>query len=326
MIIGLHAGCAEAPPARACPRADRPAGTPIGVTGRVLRWAALRSQRRSPFHQREGLQRTLDARTYDAWRAASLRDQLTSHFDAQRLRGKTVLDFGCGTGELSLDLVRTHACRNVVGVDLSAQSLERASAKRADLPPEQRSSVRFVHAVDDRPLDVPDNSVDYVCCFDVIEHIPSIDDAAAQWRRVLKPRGEVWIWWSPWRGPYGHHVESLIPLPWFHLVVRPETIFAVCADIYDDPSFRPRTWDIDPKTKAKRPNKWRAARSFEPFLNRLTRRQFERSVRDSGLAIVERRTHGFGSSRWSRATRPFKWTPLLGECLVSCYTYRLCRP
>lgn len=190
MTIGLHAGYAEAPPAGACTHADRPAGTPIGVTGWLLRWAALRSRRRSPFHHGEGLQRTLDARTYDAWRAASLRDQLAAHFDAQRLRGKTVLDFGCGTGELSLDLMRTWACRNVVGVDLSGRSLERASAKLADLPPEQRSFVRFVHAVDDRPLDVPDNSVDYVCCFDVVEHIPSIDDAAAQWRRVLKPHGK----------------------------------------------------------------------------------------------------------------------------------------
>ena len=133
----------------------------------------------------------------------------------------------------------------------------------------------------------------------------------------------MWIWWSPWRGPYGHHVESLIPLPWIHLVFRPRTVFAVCAALYDDPGFVPRTWDIDPATGAKHPNKWRTTTSYEPFLNRLTRGRFERTVCGQGLTIAHRETHGFGRSRGARVMRALTRLPVFGECFASFFIYRL---
>ncbi|NOS99270.1 MAG: hypothetical protein HOP29_01430, partial [Phycisphaerales bacterium] len=125
--------------------------------------------------------------------------------------------------------------------------------------------------------------------------------------------------------PYGHHLESLLPLPWVHLWFAPKTLFAACAEIYDDPTFVPRIWDRDPVTGGRRPNKWRATESFEPFLNKLTRRDFESAVSRAGFAIAERRAHGFAGSTPARATRPLTRVPVVGECFVSFYTYRLVR-
>lgn len=308
---------------------------PIGVTAnepvrecrgpveRALLWAAKRAMKRSAFHLGDGIARTTDAKAYDDWRANSLIAQLTDHFDQSRLAGKDVLDFGCGSGELTTKLVERFGARSAVGVDLSKKSLARAEAKRNELAEENRAKLRFDRATDPKRIDLPGESIDIICCFDVLEHIPSVRETVAEWRRVLRPGGSVWIWWSPWRGPYGHHVESLVPLPWVHLLASPKTIFRVCADIYDDPEFVPRHWDCDAETGERRPNKWRGHERFEPFLNKLTRRQFERIVREEGLSVQHRLTKGFQGSPASRATNALTILPILGECFVSYFTYEL---
>jgi SAM-dependent methyltransferase len=174
-------------------------------------------------------------------------------------------------------------------------------------------------------LPLPSESVDLICCFDVVEHIPDFGAIAEEWRRVLRPEGKVWVWWSPWRGPYGHHLESLIPLPWIHLIVPERTIFGTCAELYDDPKYVPRKWDVDPDARQKKPNKWRHTRSFYPFLNRLTRRGLERAVCRAGLRIRRREVHGFGGSRARRMTRGLLPIPFLGECVTSFFIYELVR-
>lgn len=302
---------------------DRPGRS---LSQQLLRAAARRAGKRSAFHHGEGIRRTTDLAVYDAWRADTLASQVTDHFDAVRLRDRDVLDFGCGSGELTVQLASHFGCRSVVGIDLDQAALHRAENKAACLSRQHKETIRFEIARDERRIELPDASVDLVCCFDVLEHIPHLEATVLEWRRVLRPGGEVWIWWSPWRGPYGHHVESLVPLPWVHLLVSARTIFAVCADIYDDPAFVPRHWDIDPATGSRRPNRWRGKSRYEPFLNRLTRRQFERIVRRSDLTLDQRKIHGFRGSRTARMTRPLTLLPGVGECFVSFFTYRLCKP
>jgi len=293
------------------------------LAARLLLATARWAQRRSPFHHGEGLRRTTDTAAYDRWRSDSLAVQLTDHFDPARLRSQDVLDFGSGSGELTLLVAERCKPRSVIGVDLSEEALARAERKAAERPQQVRGAVRFQLARDSRRIDLPDACVDFVLCFDVLEHVPHVDDTVSEWRRVLRPGGEVWIWWSPWRGPYGHHLESLIPLPWVHLLFRPRTIFSVCADLHDDPGFVPRHWDLDQHTGRKRLNKWRGREHFEPFLNRLTRTGFERIARRHGLLVVDRTTHGFRGSWPARATRPLTLLPGIGECFVSFFTYRL---
>jgi len=295
------------------------------LTRQLLLAAARRAGRRSAFHHGDGMERTTNVAAYDAWRSETLASQMADHFDTRRLRDRDVLDFGCGSGELTLQLASRFGCRGVRGIDMDRATLERAERKAAELPPQDQERIRFQLADDDRRIAVSDSSADVVCCFDVLEHIPHVAATVAEWRRVLRPGGEVWIWWSPWRGPYGHHVESLVPLPWVHLLVPARTIFAVCADIYDDPAFVPRHWDMDPATGGRRPNRWRGKGRYEPFLNRLTRRQFERVVRRSGLAIEARKIPGFHGSRAARMTRPLTLLPGAGEWFVSFFTYRLCK-
>lgn len=301
----------------------RPRRPPLNIAAPVLLRAARRAHRWSVFHQQEGLRRTADQSAYEAWRSQSLKQQLGSHFDTHLLRGKNVLDFGCGTGALAATLAAQFRCQSVVGIDLSTAAIQQAKSQLAGLSPELSNGLRFLVAHDDRRIHLPDESIDVICCFDVVEHIPHFDDTAAQWHRILRPGGQVWIWWSPWRGPFGHHVESLIPIPWVHLLFSPRTIFGVCAEIYDDPRFVPRIWDIDPRNGDKRPNKWRTMRSYQPFLNQLTRRRFEHQVRRCGLKITHCGVHPVAQSRIPRTAGLLTRAPLIGECFVSFFTYRL---
>jgi len=143
----------------------------------------------------------------------------------------------------------------------------------------------------------------------------------AEWRRLLRPEGQILIWWVPWLNPWGHHIESLIPIPWAHVFFSDKTLTRACARVYDLPEFEPRVWDLD-EDGAKKPNKWQAM-SRLPEVNRLTIRAFEHLARHSGLEIHERLIHGFSGGRLSRATRFMTRLPLLGEFFTACVTYRL---
>ncbi len=297
----------------------RKIGVLAGAVFRLSRLLRARMSRGSSEH----VAATSTEDRYRMWRQQELRQQLTDHFDVTRVRGRDVLDFGCGTGELSRMLCE-YGGRSVTGVDMSAEAIDKAN-RDATCERGTASSATFVHAHDNKRIPVEDDSSDLICTFDVLEHVPDIDAACCEWRRVLRRDGRVWIWWSPWRGPFGHHLSSLIPIPWVHLLLPQKTIFSACAAMYDDPAFVPRKWDIDPDTGQKKPNKWHDVESFEPFLNRLTRRSFERVVSRSGLKVLRRETHGFRGriSGWLSAV--LRKIPVIGDCFVSYYIYEVGR-
>lgn len=328
----------------------------LGLVESLLYRAAVAALRRSKVRRVDHVLRTCGAESYRAWRAQELGGQLRGWFDVDAVRGLSVLDFGCGTGELCC-LLSDCGARGVVGLDVSAEAIRNAqcgadvgsgsnragaiepvevNGLRNEPPPRvesrnspsesARPSVRFLHAEHTERIPCSDETFDLICCFDVLEHVQEVPAIVCEWRRVLRPGGRVWIWWSPWRGPFGHHLDSLIPLPWVHLVFPETMLFRICADVYDHPEFVPRRWDIDPATGTKKFNKWRQTTSFQPFLNKLTRKSFEESVRRAGLRITRRKINGFSGSAWSRLTRVLLPAPVLGDCFVSFYVYELNRP
>jgi SAM-dependent methyltransferase len=303
----------------------RKAGGSAALTfsGRLLYAAARWALRRATARHRERVERTTSESAYAAWRKRELTPQLTDHFDVARIRGRRIVDFACGAGELSLVLA-AHGAAHVTGVDVSADAIARAEAGLADANPILANRVDF-RVSDPQRIPLESDAVDVLCCFDALEHLADVESVTREWHRVLRPEGRVWIWWSPWRGPYGHHLDSLIPLPWIHLLFSERTTFSVCAEIYDDPGFIPRKWDIDPHSGAKKPNKWRHTTSFAPFLNRLTRGQFEQALHGEGLDILRRVVHGFSGSPLRRGTRWLLPIPGVGECFVSYYVYELAK-
>jgi len=117
--------------------------------------------------------------------------------------GRDVLDAGCGVGYGAALLSRAGA-RSVTGVDAFAAAV--LDARERD-----RHGNTFLLG-DLREIPLPDDSVDLVVCFEVIEHIEEQAQVLAELRRVLRPDGLLAIS-SPVPGRIDvenpHHVAEL---------------------------------------------------------------------------------------------------------------------
>lgn len=260
---------------------------------------------------------TFDRDAYQDWRKSELEEQFSGHFSAVDLAGKDVVDFGCGGGELSFVAAEMGA-RSVIGLEVEHSQYEmakgKADASSLDAPPQ------FFHSPDTKKIDRPDESADVILCFDVLEHILDYADIIPEWKRILRPGGRVLIWWMPYYHPWGHHVESLVPVPWAHAIFSDRTVINTCAKIYDMPLFKPRIWDLDSEGN-KKPNKW-LQMDVLPTLNKLTIRKFERICGDLGFGFRRREFHPISSSGPAKAmSSALISVPLTREFFTSVVIY-----
>ena len=133
---------------------------------------------------------------------------LKKHFD---LRGKDVLDFGCGMGYTSLWIAKEMGA-NVDGFDLDPNpiTVARELHKRHNIP-----GVRFeLRNIIESPID---KQYDFIMLNDVIEHIkeewiPGILNTLIN--RNLKEGGTIFFSYPPWEGPHASHLQRAIKIPW----------------------------------------------------------------------------------------------------------------
>jgi len=106
---------------------------------------------------------------------------------ADDVAGQTVLDVGCGFGWFELYAL-DHGVRRVIGVEPDDRQLETARRhlrdERAEFTAGSATSLPF-----------PDESVDTVVCWEVLEHLPPGSEPAAfaEFRRVLRPGGAFYL-------------------------------------------------------------------------------------------------------------------------------------
>lgn len=96
----------------------------------------------------------------------------------QELKGKKVLDVGCGTGRTIGDLKKAGA--KVVGVDPSEEMLKIAKKKFSDIE-------MIAGEIENLPCE--NESFDVVVALFVIAHLKTLDKAFREIYRVLKPGG-----------------------------------------------------------------------------------------------------------------------------------------
>jgi ubiquinone/menaquinone biosynthesis C-methylase UbiE len=271
-------------------------------------------------------ERTVDYETYGDWRNTSLTESFDVFSDAC-ITGKYVLDFGCGDGHLSLFLATEKQPAKVLGVDIGKTEINRAKdwLKKTTIP--QGINIDFVLGSKKR-LPVPDHSIDTLLAFDCLEHVMLPEEILTEWFRVLNPEGRCLIEWFPYKGPWGPHMEALIPIPWAHVLFGEQAMFRAAEAIYDLPEFIPRHWDLD-ENGNKKANKWRAWSSFQEqgYINKLGLRDFKKIATDTGFKIDRFEKHSFGGTFIRRNIGKLLMSiPLIGEYFVSHVIIELVKP
>jgi ubiquinone/menaquinone biosynthesis C-methylase UbiE len=113
------------------------------------------------------------------------------------------LEIGSGTGYFSLNLVQLGVIERLTATDISPGMLKRLSATAAEL------GVSGVGTVTTEAEQLPfeDASFDLVFGHAVLHHIPDLDRAFAEFRRVLRPGGMIAFAGEPSR--YGDRLAAL---------------------------------------------------------------------------------------------------------------------
>jgi SAM-dependent methyltransferase len=142
------------------------------------------------------------------------------------IRDRTVIDFGCGEGRETLDLVR-HGARKVIGLDIRKNVLDIAAARcRAE-------------GLDDRCEFVTSTGIpaDVIVSLDAFEHFGEPAEILANMYSLLKPGGIVITSFGPtWYHPLGGHLFSVFP--WAHLVFSEKALIRWRSHVRSDGATR----------------------------------------------------------------------------------------
>lgn len=101
----------------------------------------------------------------------------------ESIRGRTLLDIGCGTGRHTLRYAAAGA--RVTALDFSAGMLGQAQRKAG------AEDIRFIAHDLTQPLPLPDASFERAVCCLVMDHIPQPQALLGEIRRVLQPGGSL---------------------------------------------------------------------------------------------------------------------------------------
>lgn len=113
--------------------------------------------------------------------------------DGLTVKGKRILDIGCGSGAIAVMLVRDLGAAHVTGIDVEAPVCAAATRRAVQAGLADRITIREVTP---GPFDFADASCDIVYSKDSIIHIPNKEALAAEVFRILKPGG--WFAASDW--------------------------------------------------------------------------------------------------------------------------------
>ena len=206
------------------------------------------------------------------------------------VKGKRVLDVGCGFGYQAAALARDWNC-DVTGLDLPRPVLMSNWPKMAALSPR----VRFV-------TEPPEGDVfDVVFSCSSFEHFEDPEGILRLMIERAAPGGRVVVAFAePWFSPHGSHMNSITRLPWVNLLFPESAVLSVRSKYRSDGATR--------------------YEEVEGGLNRMTVAKFERIVKACGLPVERLNCHAVKGL--PLVTR----IPVLRELLTSAASCVLVKP
>lgn len=211
----------------------------------------------------------------NAYKGKSKVEVLLGEQFLRSIRGKTVIDFGCGEGSESVELAQKGA-KKVIGIDIREDVLQTAARKAAAAG--VQDACRFVASTAER--------AEVIVSIDAFEHFADPAEILRIMKTLLEPNGTVLISFGPtWYHPLGGHLFSVFP--WAHVIFNEKALIR---------------WRSTFKTDG-------ATRFGEVAggLNQMTIKRFERLVEESDFDFDEMELVPIGKLRHfqNRLTREF---------------------
>ena len=172
---------------------------------------------------------------------------------SDRIKDKTVIDFGCGSGYDTIQLAKMGASK-VIGLDIRERvlSIGREEAEKSTVA----DRCTFVTKTDEL--------ADIIISKDAFEHFEDPEKILDLMTDLLKPDGQIEISFGPtWLHPLGGHLFSVFP--WAHLIFSEKALIRWRADFKSDGATK--------------------FSEIEGGLNQITIKQFEKIVEESSCRI-----------------------------------------
>jgi SAM-dependent methyltransferase len=170
-----------------------------------------------------------------------------------QVRGKTVIDVGCGKGLEAIE-VALHGALRVIGIDIRQEMLDRAEQNAA------RAGVKDLCLFTAKTTEL----ADLILSADGFEHYDDPAGMLRLMRDLLRPDGRVLVSFGPpWLHPLGGHLFSVFP--WSHLIFTERALIRWRSDFKSDGAT--------------------CFRETAGGLNQMTLRRFERLLAQSDFEV-----------------------------------------
>jgi ubiquinone/menaquinone biosynthesis C-methylase UbiE len=200
------------------------------------------------------------------------------------LKGKNVLDVGCGLGGKTLFHLQKGA-RSVTGLDISQTNAQIAQSCFATRETD-RSRRPWLVVADAAAMPFAEGSFDLAISTYTFEHLADPAEVLEEMHRVIKPGGEVFVSFPPYFSPWGAHLTDWIYFPWCQVLFSEQALLNVA-----------RAVEETQRVHASLPDFARVdlAGAVElPHVNKLTVRGFERILQASPLKVLRKTYRAVG--------------------------------
>lgn len=145
------------------------------------------------------------------------------------VRGKKVLDFGCGKGAQSVELAEQLNCR-VTGIDNDPARLRKAIALKESrgLESDQLEFISQAGKSHQKQFDI-------IISHNSMEHFSDPAFILKLMGSMLNEGGRLLITFGPpWYAPYGSHMNFFCKVPWINLLFSEQTVMNVRSQYRND--------------------------------------------------------------------------------------------
>jgi len=130
--------------------------------------------------------------------------------------GKTILDFGCGTGALCLNIAKDSP-KKIIGIDIEEININFAKKNIDKNFPKYKNKIEF------KLIDInqwkTDYKFDYIISNETFEHALNLDEILNSMYNLLVPKGKIMSGFGPLYNFFnGDHGRTRAIFPWFHLI------------------------------------------------------------------------------------------------------------